>query len=242
MRAGILIIGSLLWDSAPNRDDWRKSHLQIGERMFVKTPIRYGRRSQKRCNTFTMTFGYDNGQAVLVPCTAKIKDVAGIVEEAKHLWKAEDHNSPAKTIGKRWGCVGAMFRSESTSADWRKEWAEHFRETKTPLTLPVNSDGILVVPWPMRSEDGTSADMDVILATATEAEPTRPTHTDIADAWLVQHGGHERYFFENVRHGIRTREDGLIWRRIKEQAPHWLQEEGYAEAVSRLQTETEGSV
>ncbi len=49
--------------------------------------------------------------------------------------------------------------------------------------------------------------------------------------------GYERYFFENVRHGIRTPEDLNIWRRIAERSPEWLKEPGYAEVVSLLKSE-----
>lgn len=80
MRGGILIIGSLLWDNG-QRDAWRRLRLRVGEKVYVKAPIRYGRRSQGRGNTFTMTFAHGglHGQGVLVPCVATIDDVAGLV-------------------------------------------------------------------------------------------------------------------------------------------------------------------
>ncbi|MEW6385236.1 MAG: hypothetical protein AB1514_14955, partial [Pseudomonadota bacterium] len=74
-------------------------------------------------------------------------------------------------------------------------------------------------------------------ATATQAEETQPTATEIADAWIRQNDGHERYFFENVRHGIRTPVDGLIWKRIEEQRPSWLCKQTYAEAIKLLRAE-----
>jgi len=77
--------------------------------------------------------------------------------------------------------------------------------------------------------------MDVILATATRAEATRPTPDEIADGWIDR--GHERYFFENVRHGIRTSDDGLIWRRLEERAPRWLHGDVYADVVALLGAE-----
>ena len=42
---GILVIGSLIWDDKPHRENWRTSHLNMDNKIFVKVPIRYGRKS-----------------------------------------------------------------------------------------------------------------------------------------------------------------------------------------------------
>jgi hypothetical protein len=82
----------------------------------------------------------------------------------------------------------------------------------------------------------------MILATATRPEQQQPTPTDIADAWVTQSGGHERYFFENVRHGIRTPEDGAIWKRIEAQSPSWLSNPAYAQPIALLRSEVTDGV
>lgn len=238
MRAAILIIGSLLWDN-DQRDSWRKSRLCIENRMHVKAPIRYGRRST--CNTFTMTFRTEEvfGQVVLVPCVTVIGDVAGLVAEAEALWKAEQRSAATNSIGGSWGCVGVMFRTESTQAGLLAGWSNRFRVTASAIP-PVDDAGILHIPWPVTTAEARPADVDIVLATATKAEMNPPSVTEIADAWIDQRHGHERYFLENVRHGIRTPEDGLIWRRIEEQAPSWLRSGKYAEAVGLLRQEAAG--
>ncbi|WP_411857810.1 hypothetical protein [Roseiflexus sp.] len=76
--------------------------------------------------------------------------------------------------------------------------------------------------------------MDVILATATRANTEQPTVNEIADAW-IKSCGYERYFFENVRHGIRTPEDVRIWRRIEERSPSWLGRYPNEEMVLRVE-------
>ena len=50
----------------------------------------------------------------------------------------------------------------------------------------------------------------------------------------VRNGGYERYFLENVRHGIRTAQDLEIWRHMEVEGPGWLKAEGYREAVENL--------
>lgn len=69
MRAGEIIVGSLLWKQSPERDRWRQARLLVDQRLGVQAPIYYGRLSQS--GTYTMTFGgqNDTGRAVCtVPC------------------------------------------------------------------------------------------------------------------------------------------------------------------------------
>ena len=129
-----------------------------------------------------------------------------------------------------------MFRTESTPANWLTGWADYFQANASAIG-PVDANGILRIPWPVNVVDGRPAEMDVILGTATMAEATRPTVADIADAWVGQLEGHERYYFENVRLGIRTPEDVPIWRRIEEQAPRWLHGGAYDGVVALLRSE-----
>ena len=114
--------------------------------------------------------------------------------------------------------------------------AAHF-QAKGCAVSSVSRDGLLRIPWPLTAADGTPVNVDVILGTATKAEATSPTSETIADAWLGQAERHERYFFENVRRGIRTADDGLIWRTIEERKPCWLRDDAYAEAIAILRRE-----
>jgi len=50
--------------------------------------------------------------------------------------------------------------------------------------------------------DGAVTDVDVILATATKLNTASSQPQEVADAWIDQNRCYERYFFENVRHGI----------------------------------------
>ena len=77
------------------------------------------------------------------------------------------------------------------------------------------------------------------LATATIREPTdnRPSAKQIARCWIDQNGGHERYFLENVRHGIRTHDDHEIWKAIAVDDPSWLSSDEYEDVIRVLQSE-----
>ncbi len=239
MRVGVVIIGSLLWDTDQSRISWRTSRLSVDQRRQVRVPIGYRKRSQSWHCAFTMTFTSDSalGQAVLVPCRAEAIDANDLLDEARELWRAERRSATADSLASTWGCVGAAFRRASSSDPVLLSWAEHFRqEVATPVS-PVDGRGILAIPWPERVEDGEPVDCDVILATATEQASSAPTAEVVADAWLEQRGRAERYFFENVRHGIRTTEDLAIWHRIESVGAQWLNDPQYAEAVATLRGE-----
>lgn len=239
MRCGILIIGSLLWDEEKTRRrKWRTGRLNVGEQTPVRAPIHYGRKSVSRGKTFTMAFrrGEPTGQGVLVPCIRKIGTIDDLIEEARVLWRAEDESAKPKCIHKSWGCVGAEFGTDAANLKLAADWTAYFQKVNAQPVSVVNTDGILEIAWPS-TPDGSAADFDVILATATKPEMAPPTPRAVADAWIAQGDGFERYFFENVRHGIRTPDDGDIWKRIEERLPPWLKTSTYERAVEILRAE-----
>ena len=72
---GVLIIGSLYWDNSI-RDKWRRERLDLERRQYVRAPIRYGRRSERRGHSYTMVFSAglreaDFGTAIAVPCRSR---------------------------------------------------------------------------------------------------------------------------------------------------------------------------
>lgn len=239
MRCGVLIIGSLLWDNKTDgREAWRKTQLNVADKVSVKAPFYYGRKSCSRGNIFTMVFGTGEPSArgVLVPCAKEFEKIDGLIEEAKFLWKAEDPKAKSGCIHKPWGCVGALFRPKLANSDWMEGWTDHFRKVKDRCVSVVDSDGKLSIPWP-NTMDGQPADIDVILATATKPDAEQPTAQAIADALISQCNRNECYFFNNVRCGIRTSDDSEIWRKIEECSPSWLKAEAYKEAIEILRSE-----
>jgi hypothetical protein len=64
-----------------------------------------------------------------------------------------------------------------------------------------------------------------------------PSAHEIAEGWAKQNKGYERYFFENVRHGIRTQDDLEIWTAINEQGPPWLTCDEHKPGIEILRSE-----
>ena len=240
MKCGILIIGSLYWDDDNGRYDWRRARLDTGSSIPVAAPINYGRKSVSRGETYTMTFrlGEPSGRAVLVPFQRQVQTIDDLKAETAALWKAEAPKAGLGAIGSAWGCVGALYRSGEAREKLAPAWRGFFREVRAKGLSVVNADGGLDIVFP-ETLDGSPVDMDIVLATATKPDAVPPGAHSVADAWLGQDGGYEQYFFENVRHGIRTAHDLEIWRHIKINAPRWLEADAYSEAAEILRGETE---
>jgi hypothetical protein len=225
LSAGVLTIGSLLWSSEKFRTSWRDTRLEIASGLSVTVPIRYGRRSKTRGDSYTMVFSRlcPLGQAKLVRCSRRISDPHDLIAEAEFLWKAEQPGAKANRISASWGCVAVLTNPErDIPQDLLRGWAErvarepgygHMSQTQEEGIL-VNSRGLLQIEWPLLLEGGAAADMDLLLATAndpeiTSASPTYPTPEAIAAAWN-QSGDFAQYFWKNTDNGIITFEDAEI--------------------------------
>jgi hypothetical protein len=178
-----------------------------------------------------------DGHGVLVPYCTEVTDIEALLREARELWGAEQPGAPPECINASWGCVGILLRPQANHGDCVRAWTGYFRGKKVSPIYPVDRNGTLMIPWPVLATDGTATGLDIILATATQGETERPSPEQIADAWIRQDQGNECYFFENIRYGIRTPDDLLVWRRIEEANPSWLRKTEYKEAVAILRGE-----
>lgn len=244
LRCGVLIVGSLIWDEGINgvRENWRSSRLDFDKRVRVTSHLRYGRRSETRDHTFTMVLDAEcpDGHALILPCKAEIREIDSLAEEVRWMWSAENNSAVPDGFHKNWGCVGALFGPKAVASGLQDEWRDHF-QSAGPSSLPaLDDEGKLNIPWPSTS-DGALAEFDIIIATATMPNPKdrRPDAAEIAHAWIQQNNGRERYFFENVRHDIRTVDDLDIWKAITVEMPQWLKSAEYAEAINKLQSEAQ---
>jgi hypothetical protein len=112
---GVLIIGSLYWDTEDGRPEWRSTRLTM-ESVRAKAPICYGRYSQGR-KAYTMVFApglptESYGTARAVQCRGPISAVDGLILEARQLWVAENKgNVPGDNepqMSADWGCVALI--------------------------------------------------------------------------------------------------------------------------------------
>jgi len=224
---GILIIGSLIWDKREHRESWRRDRLRVGPGIPVSSPIRYGRISGERTNTYTMVFSNallpsQLGWALVLPCRCTVSNADQLVNEAQALWAAEQSKaSTPGPISAGWGAVGLLLNPTQTAlGELRTGWSHHVKDERqiyesfkhaTNETAAVGSDGILSIPWPT-SENGAPLNMDLLLATATEPCLTNGSYATpqaVAEAWKKA-PKERRYFDENRRAGVTTADDYRI--------------------------------
>ena len=232
---GVLIIGSLYWDRACHRTNWRRDRLDQCRGRHVRVPIRYGRRSKTRGCSYTMVFSSglgadDYGRAIVVPCSQRARNVADVVDEAVCLWTAETpqgKNSQGRVSAENgWGCVGLLPNPErplpaDVRAGWKQQVSREPRYGRLNAAdnedAAVDESGFLTIPWP-ESEDGSGLEVDVLLATATN--PTidggdYPSAQQVADAWNSRDGrDYVDYFCKNRAYGIKTFQDDSIQERL----------------------------
>lgn len=226
---GVLIIGSLYWSNSDIRKKWRE-RLDLNASKHVRTPIRYGRQSVKRGRSYTMVFSGSlrEGQfgcGIVVPCKQPVETPEGLVHEAKHLWAAENKSRSTERISAGWGCVGLVRNPdrpmpEVLMKDWRALVAREGNCGYGQLA-PAASEkpavdrhsGFLNVAWPA-TQDGSTLDLDLLLATATEPtieDGSYASAQHIADGWTTPEGKkYVSYFWKNRAHGITTFEDAEI--------------------------------
>lgn len=228
LRAGILIIGSLLWD--PRRQAWRDARLDMASSEAVTAPIRYARASEGRGNTYTMVFSRlcEVGQARVVCCASTVSSGEDLIAEAEHLWAAERNWTVERSISAGWGCV-ALVRNPDRDIPrpiltrWANRVSEERNYGNVPQTpeegLLVSDDGLLQIPWPRLTESNEPVALDFLLATATHPTlagmpASYPSVDTIANAWNADRDSHVEYFWRNVDSGIRTFQDDAIRERL----------------------------
>jgi hypothetical protein len=220
LSVGILIIGSLLWDS--DRESWRKSRLFMEQAMTVQAPIRYGRLSERRGHyTMVLSRLCALGHAKVVPCRAAADS---IIEEAEHLWAAEANAPFSRRISENWGRVALLPHPDrDIPKTILRGWAARVAQEATYTDVPqasgegslVSRSGILQIGWPRLVDSDEPAPLDLLLATANHPTfvgqpPEYPDPTRIASRWRGSAGGRVGYFVNNRQNGILTFEDDAI--------------------------------
>lgn len=232
LRGGVLIIGSLLWQDHlyPEKKDnirhvWRDKHLNIGNKIMVKVPIRYGRLS--RSNIYTMVFSDECnenklGTGYIVPLNPNATNTLDDLKtEAEALSTAEGMRSKllSKTShdNRTWCILSILFNPQtvknevqdliltawtkwiSDAGDYKSE--EFSLDSESPSIL---QNGLLNIQWPKPVHPKRSIDLDFILATTTL--PTKyPNVHQLAEN--VRNDNSRYYFINNFINGITTFQD-----------------------------------
>jgi hypothetical protein len=223
LRGGVIIIGSLLWQDYLKKQgdniriNWRNAHLDLKNRIPVKVPIRYGRRSSS--NIMTMVFSNrmakKTGFGYVVPFKKKINNKDEFLCEALALSTAE--GMQGKFVCS-WGVLTYLL-NDSIDEDKKREIVKLFRQRRnanfdiTEYKVGrerscVTKSLKLEINWlaPISKNDKHKIDeLHFLLATATKPMNKIPSLKEIAQS--INGDNQRKYFINNLINGIITQDD-----------------------------------
>jgi len=223
-KGGVIIIGSLLWEDTPIRYKWKTLNLEsVYTKHFVPVPIRYGRQSSSRSDTYTMIFSNhistQQGQAYILGFKDDIKNANNLQSQAFALGAAEGFwTTESPSINKSWGTVGLLVNpkidtKDKKNADVVRNWwtklyqtysktFDHLQYRIDESEMPViDKDGFLQIPWTTEMDD-----FDFLIATPVVPRPKRLlTSKEIAEQMIAKN--YRTYFDKNRENDIQTFQD-----------------------------------
>jgi hypothetical protein len=224
LRAGVIIIGSLFWQNyLENEGDnirlnWRNSHLDIENKIPIKVPIRYGRKSQS--NIMTMVFSNRmakrNGFGYVIPFKKTINNQDELLCECIALSAAEGMKG---SFVVSWGALAYLLNDTIIEANIKKEIIKLFRQRKNQgfdiLEYKVGRERSCItkslkldISWvsPILDTDKSKVDeLHFLLATPTKPMTSIPTCKEIAET--IKSDKKRNYFINNLTNGIITYDD-----------------------------------
>ncbi|MGB8191248.1 MAG: hypothetical protein WCF67_04970 [Chitinophagaceae bacterium] len=234
LRGGVVIIGSLLWEDhlEPNKKDnvrlnWRNRYLSsVDQSILTKVPIRYGRQSSTRQDTYTMVFSsFCNtrlGQGRILPFSEDIKSFEDLERQAIALAIAEGiYKEGNKRLTSNWGSVALLLNPELSRTDpaafelIEQRWAEIYKsysqtfvsnnyKVKEESQSSITPSGLLNITWQTQMNN-----FDILIGTTVVPKPKIVlTPKQIYDK--INETGYVKYFRENRQNGIHTYQDNDI--------------------------------
>jgi hypothetical protein len=221
LRGGVIMIGSLWWDSSLVRRTWRDKYLSAPDKYcFVDFNIRYGRQAGTRSNTYTMI--YNNhpstqvGKAIVWPFKYQVQQYAYLEEQAYAIALAEGIcEGQAFKLVADWGAVAILVNpklEETHARELKHKWQELYGTVRVDSKQyaiegeqPVIDDkGFFQLDWRPEMDQ-----FDFLIGTAIVPKPHRLLCAkEIACNFIDQH--YRTYFDNNLHAGLRTFQDEEI--------------------------------
>lgn len=224
LKGGVIIIGSLLWQDYLDKqgDDirasWRTAHLDLNNKIPVKVPIRYGRKS--RSNIMTMVFSNrmarKTGFGYVVPFKRTINNKHELLCEAMALSAAEGMKG---NFVCSWEVLAYLLNDSIIDVNKKKEIVTLFRQRKN-ANFDVSEYKVgkersciskslkLDINWvaPVSGNDKQQIDeFHFLLATAIKPDNKLPSHKEMAQT--IKADIQRKYFINNLINGIITHDD-----------------------------------
>jgi hypothetical protein len=224
-KGGVVIIGSLLWESTVRRYSWRSLYLRdITSKTPVAVKIRYGRPSTSRKDTYSMIFSNHPstkfGQGFIVGFKDSIKSFRALEKQAVAMASAENLWTDNPTLNKRWGTVGLLInpnidsKNKSGADIIRDRWTrlyQNYRSTFNPDTYCIENErsvidqnGFLLIDWTEAMND-----YDFLIATPVVPKIKIPLSPKEVASKMIEKN-YTEYFDRNTASGISTFQDEEI--------------------------------
>lgn len=224
LKGGVIIMGSLLWQDylckqGDNiRSNWRNAHLDVKNKIPIKLPIRYGRKSSS--NIMSMVFSNrmakKTGFGYVVPFKKKINNKDELLCEALALSAAEGMKG---NFVCPWGVLTYLLNDSIIGNDKKREIIRLFRQRintrfsindykvgreRSCITKSLKLDINWVVPI-SRNDKQKIDEFHFFLATPTKPMNNIPSLNEIAQTIKVDN--QRKYFINNLINGIITYDD-----------------------------------
>jgi len=238
---GVLLIGSLYWESDEIRENWRSERLDITNARRISLPIRYGRISRRRYRTYSMVYSSTLphakwGTGYLVPFRHNsFNEVSEIRNETDQMirverkftsadWEAIKRYSPYYNWD--WGAIGLVLNENvhgSVDDGDAQQLLRHWKESYSPDYTPENYS--LYWEQPMLSPGGVlslqlpgMSEYDFLLTTVVQPNTGKekqryPEAREIAE--VMYRTNCYTYFLQSIRTGISTFQDREILRYLQ---------------------------
>jgi len=229
LQGAVLMIGCLFWEDETNAPEpalgrakriWRERELDMASAKKWPAPIRYGMRSLRRWQTFTMVFSASapQGTAQLVPFRQPISGPEELIGQARRLGIVEGYN-PRRGLWTDWGMVS--IRWSPTVGDvanpYRRAWTEAFTDFDSAAAYGLKDEASCVTNNAELAIDlDFPEEIDYLLATPNVPNvDVYPEPEMIRKAIRDSPEQYDTYVRKNMQHGIRVPGDASILRKLR---------------------------
>jgi len=241
IKIGVVVIGSLLWETTEKRIRWRNT-LNVKDKILIDLPIRYGRQSlENRKGTYSMVFSNNInqtktlGKGFVIPFKENIKSEQDFNRQMINLSDAEGISETR--ICKSWGTVcfkANPFIGKAKQSEVSLLWDNFVSTTKQNLTRNQKEPELIKFGetteqksidnnWKLTINldnlfQNELKDFDILVATSNAVKlkddiNCYPTAKQIAKA--INDSNYYEYFLRNIQYSIRTFQDKQIAKILK---------------------------
>jgi len=239
LKGGVIVIGSLYWEDIKIRREWRDNSLSKKQGVKIALPMRYGRISPTRHNTYTMVLSMNcpkRGVGYAIPFSKLTTTVADLKRQSLAVASAERNEKYDSELDWGWGALGILLNPGLASRDldlkalkdsWTAWHSTNFSHAKYKLGKTeepsIDKTGTLLFEWPKE------VDLDFLVATVIEPNVKRyPSAKQIANA--MYRASYYNYFIQNRQSGIESFQDKEVLQLLKTKynLVSYLREKGVA--------------